>query len=145
MSFVVVGGISAVLHGAPITTYDLDVVHARTPENIQKLLKALSELDAFYREHPQRRLRPNESYLSSAGHQLLTTQYGDLDLRGTIGQSLGYEELLPETTEMEFEGGMKISVLNLSKLIAIKEQLGTEKDKAALPMLRRTLEEQKKR
>jgi hypothetical protein len=32
-----VGGVSAVLHGAPVTTFDLDIVHARDPENIARL------------------------------------------------------------------------------------------------------------
>ena len=35
------------LHGAPVTTFDLDVVHARDPENIARLLSALEELDGF--------------------------------------------------------------------------------------------------
>jgi hypothetical protein len=32
----------------------------------------------------------------------------------------------------------------LDKLIAVKEELGGEKDRAVLPILRRTLEEKKK-
>ena len=31
VDFVVVGGICAVLHGAPIATFDLDLVHSRHP------------------------------------------------------------------------------------------------------------------
>lgn len=34
VEFIVVGGAAAVLHGAPITTRDLDIVHRRTPENV---------------------------------------------------------------------------------------------------------------
>ena len=29
VAFIVVGGVSAVLHGAPVTTLDLDIVHSR--------------------------------------------------------------------------------------------------------------------
>jgi hypothetical protein len=32
VEFIVVGGISAVLQGAPIATFDLDVVHSRSSE-----------------------------------------------------------------------------------------------------------------
>ena len=32
VEFVVVGGVSAVLHGVPITTVDLDVCYRRTPD-----------------------------------------------------------------------------------------------------------------
>ena len=34
VQFIVVGGVSALLNGAPIMTFDLDIVHERSPENI---------------------------------------------------------------------------------------------------------------
>ena len=46
VDFIVVGGVAAVIQGAPVNTFDLDVVHARTPDNIERLLGALRELDA---------------------------------------------------------------------------------------------------
>ena len=46
MEFIVVGGVCAVLHGAPVMTFDLDVVHHRTPGNIARLQAALEALDA---------------------------------------------------------------------------------------------------
>ena len=39
--------------------------------------------------------------------------------------------------------GILVRVLDLEALIAIKEELGGEKDRAVLPVLRRTLEEQR--
>ncbi len=38
VEFVVIGGMAGVLHGAPIATKDLDIVHRRTPENVGRLL-----------------------------------------------------------------------------------------------------------
>jgi hypothetical protein len=35
IEFIVVGGAAAVLHGAPITTQDLDIVHRRTADRPQ--------------------------------------------------------------------------------------------------------------
>jgi hypothetical protein len=49
VDFIVIGGVCAVLHGAPVTTFDVDLVHARTPENIERLLRALESLDTIYR------------------------------------------------------------------------------------------------
>lgn len=54
IAFIVVGGLCAVLHGAPVQTYDLDIVHARTPDNLEKLERALREPGACCREHPQK-------------------------------------------------------------------------------------------
>ncbi len=43
VEFVVVGGVAAVLAGAPISTFDLDIVPARSPANLARLLSALTE------------------------------------------------------------------------------------------------------
>jgi hypothetical protein len=45
---------------------------------------------------------------------------------------------------MDLGEGLRIRVLKLEKLIEIKEQLPGEKDRAMLPLLRRTLEEKRK-
>lgn len=38
VEFIVVGGVCAVLHGAPVYTFDLDLVHSRTAENVDDCL-----------------------------------------------------------------------------------------------------------
>jgi hypothetical protein len=52
VEFVVVGGISAVLQGAPIVTVDLDICYRRTPANIAKLVVALQPLNPRARGLP---------------------------------------------------------------------------------------------
>jgi predicted nucleotidyltransferase len=145
VEFVLVGGLAAVLNGAPVDTFDVDVVHSRDPANVARLLPVLEALDAVFRMQPERRLRPNPSHLSSAGHLNLITRYGPLDLLGTIGRDLGYEDLVPHSVELIISEGIRVRVLDLETLIAIKEELAGEKDLAVLPILRRTLEEKRKR
>ncbi len=144
VEFLVVGGLAAVLNGTPVHTYDVDVVHHRTPENIDRLMPVLENLDAVYRIQPERRLRPGKPALMSTGHQNLITKYGPLDVLGSIGEGLGYEELRPHSTEFLIAEGVSARVLNLETLIEVKEQLGGEKDRAMLPILRRTLAERKR-
>lgn len=139
-----VGGVCAVLHGAPLTTFDLDVVHSREPANIRRLLAALEELEAGYRTPGRRRLRPAESHLASAGHQLLMTRYGPLDLSGAIGAGRDYGALLPHTALLRIRPRFRVRLLDLEALIEIEEETGAAKDKAVLPLLRRTLEESRK-
>jgi predicted nucleotidyltransferase len=67
-----------------------------------------------------------------------------LDFLGTIGEDLTYEDLLPDSEEMDLGEGLRIRVLKLEKLIEIKAELHGEKDRAVLPILRRTLEEKRK-
>lgn len=52
VDFIVTGGVAAVLHGVPVSMFDLDVVHSTAPENVSRLPDALEELDAYYRIHP---------------------------------------------------------------------------------------------
>ena len=129
------------LHGAPVTTFDLDVVHARNRENIARLLSALEELEAVYRVQPERQLRPDESYLAGPGHQLLLTKFGPLDVLGMIGKSRTWEDLRGHSRTMEMEPGVVLRVLDLETLIAVKEELGFPKDTAILPVLRQALKE----
>jgi hypothetical protein len=144
VKFAVVGGLAAVLNGAPVGMLGLDIVPARDEENVTKLLRVLDSIDAIYRMQPGRRLKPDASHLSSPGHHNLITSCGPLDVLGTIGRGLGYEDLLAHTIEMEIGGGVRVRVLNLATIVALKEELGGEKDLAALPILRRTLEQKRR-
>ncbi len=139
VSFIVVGGVAAVLDGAPVNTFDVDIVHSRDPENLTRLLAALQELDARYRYRPE--FGPDESHLAAAGHQLLLTRFGPLDVLGAIGRGWTYADLLPHSQPMEVAPGLAVRVLDLETIIQIKEELGGEKDLAVLPVLRRTLAE----
>ncbi len=61
VEFILVGGVCAVLHGTPVSTFDIDLVHARTAKNISNLLLALEDLDARYRDPAGRVLRVKAS------------------------------------------------------------------------------------
>ncbi len=144
IDFIVVGGVCAVLHGAPVATFDLDLVHSRAPDNVDRLLAVLMSLDAHARGQGSRRIAPDRSHLASPGHLLLMTRFGPLDLLGTIGKNRGYAELLPDTAELEISGDLKVRLLNLETLIDLKREAAREKDLAVLAILRRTLEEKRK-
>lgn len=107
VEFVIVGGVAAVLNGAPVNTFDLDIVSARSEANIQNLLRALESLDAVDRMQPERRIKPNASHLSSPAHHNLITNQGALDIPGTIGRGLNYDELLPHTAEWRLRGSSR--------------------------------------
>ena len=139
VDFIVIGGVAAVLHGAPINTFDLDVIHARNPANVARLLTALATLDAHARGRPN--LRPDAVHLASPGHQLLMTRFGPLDVLGSVGAKRTYEDLLPFAVAMTVAPTVSVRVLRLDWLIRLKEETGGEKDRAILPILRRTLEQ----
>jgi hypothetical protein len=138
--FVVVGGVAAALGGAPVVTLDLDIVHERAPENVARLLDALAELDARYRDPGGRVLRPEATALLGPGHHLLATTAGPVDVLGEVVGGSTYTELLEETTPVPLDGHT-IAVLGLAAVIRLKEALGRDKDRAMLAILRRALVE----
>jgi predicted nucleotidyltransferase len=144
VDFVLVGGLAAVLNGAPVHTFDLDIVHSRKQANMERLLAVLDVLDAVFRAQPERRLKPTLSHLSGPGRLNLLTRFGPLDVLGSIGRGLVFEDLLPDTVRLDIGSGITIRALTLEKLIKLKEELGGEKDRAVLPILRRTLREKER-
>jgi hypothetical protein len=140
VELVVVGMTAAILQGAPMLTNDLDIVHRRTPENVERLLHALEQLDAVYRTD-RRRLRPNASVLSGPGHNLFGTRVGDLDCLGTIDEDLTYEDLVPDSVLIDLGDGFSCRALGLERVIEVKRRAGRPKDLAALPVLLATLDE----
>ena len=139
VEFILVGGVAAVIHGAPVTTFDIDIVHRRTHDNIERLMKALEALDAYYRHVPERLLRPTESHLGTLDRQLLLTRFGPLDVLGMIGDNHSYDDLISHTEPMRIVEDSLINVISLPRLIQSKEEVGHQKDQATLEILRETL------
>jgi len=141
VDFIVVGGVASVLQGAGHTTFDLVLVHSRERGNRERLHALLAKLQARYREHLPKDLRPMPEDLDSDGHLLLLTEHGPLDLLGRIEGGAGFDELEPCSDWMEIGEGLRVRVLKLEEIIRRKESSGREKDREQLPLLRRVLEE----
>ena len=140
VEFIVVGALSSVLQGAPISTFDIDIVHARDADNVDRLLEALDELNARYRGHGDRDRRPDAEALVADGHHLLKTDAGPLDILGVIQGDLSYEDLIGDAVELDFDGE-SVQVLSLRRYVDFVEQSERPKDQGRLQVLRATLEQ----
>ena len=138
IKFILVGGLAAVVQGAPVTTMDVDIVHKRSPENISRLIAFLISIDATYRRPDDKVIGPKEEDISGMGHFLFTTRFGPLDVLAFIEQGKDYEDLLEHTVEIEFRGHI-IRVLNLKTLVELKKTSRDAKDKQRLIVLEETL------
>jgi hypothetical protein len=138
VDFFVVGGVAAQLEGAPVLTLDLDVLFAKTPENQERLLAALRELKARYRDPAGRHIEPDPEKLATMRLHRLLTDLGALDVLGTIGAGLTYQDLAGRTVTYQL-GEVEVRVLELAAVIESKEQADRDKDRAMLPVLRQTL------
>jgi hypothetical protein len=138
VDFFVVGGVAAQLEGAPILTFDLDVLYDKSPENLARLLAALRELKARYRDPAGRHIEPDAEKLATLRLHLLLTELGPLDVLGSIGNGLTYQDLVGRTIPYQL-GESQVRVLELAAVIETKEQANRDKDRATLPVLRQTL------
>ncbi len=135
IEFILVGGAAAVAHGAPISTRDYDVVHARNSGNVARLVALASEVDAYFRtDLSGRRIVPMASHFAGHGQLLLTTTLGPIDFLCELHDGRGFEELLPNSIVFDAEG-RGLRVLDLPTLIEVKTAAGRPKDKLAVAEL----------
>ena len=132
VDYVVVGGVAAVLRGAPVTTFDIDALVKIDAGNADRLLAALDALEARYREHTA--LRPTREEVLAGGHLLLITNSGPLDVLGFIGGGKRYEDVVDATSSIAV-GELAVPVLGIEALIEEKKALGREKDLAVVRLL----------
>jgi hypothetical protein len=139
VEFIVVGGVAAQLEGAPILTFDLDVLYHKHPENLDRLLSALREIRARYRDPAGRHIEPDAEKLQTLRLHLLLTDLGPLDALSVVGNGLVYQDLAHRTIPYHL-GELRVQVLNLEAVIETKQQANRDKDRAVMPVLQRTLE-----
>ncbi|MBN1833203.1 MAG: hypothetical protein JW896_13955 [Deltaproteobacteria bacterium] len=138
VDFILVGGLAAVIQGAPFTTMDVDIVHSQSSENIARLFAFLKSVEAVHRRFDDKLIEPRESDLSGKGHVLLMTRSGPLDVLAVIEEGRSYEDLLGHTVDIDFRGHT-LRVLDLKTLIGLKKSSTDPIDKQRLLVLRETL------
>ena len=137
VEYIVVGGVAAVIHGAPTTTFDLDTLVRLNVVNAERLVRALSQLEARFREH-HNTIRPTIDDIRAGGHLLLMTRAGPLDVLGFIGNQQRYEDLLGASSRIEMSMG-SLRVLDLEALITEKKRMRRPKDNAVVELLEEVL------
>ncbi len=144
VDFILVGGLAAVIQGAPVTTMDVDIVHSQSQDNIARLLSFLKSVDAIHRRLDDKLIEPKERDLSGKGHVLLTTRIGPLDVLAVIEGGRSYEDLVKHTVEIDFRGHT-LRVLDLKTLIELRKTSTDPRDKQRIPVLKETLRQLKEK
>lgn len=142
--YVVVGGLSATVHGATRVTFDIDVVPEWTDANLDRLASALHAAEAALQapEAPTPIDTPLDARsLRQFEVSTWRTKLGDVDViigtptaaRGVLAR---FDSLAKRATEHE-AFGVTILVADLDDVIESKQALGRESDLVALPELHR--------
>lgn len=133
--YVVIGGLAAVTHGAPLITQDVDICYARDDANLQGLTAALTEIHAELRGADRRvRARLDAKMLPAGDAFTFTTDIGWLDLLGTPAGTEGYEDLARTADAFDLFDS-RVLVASVEDLIRMKRASGRPKDLLALEEL----------
>jgi hypothetical protein len=132
---VMVGNAAAALHGAPVTTLDIDFMFRKTPTNLKKLKAVAHSLRAVI-------LKPY--YPVSDLFRLTNDDQGlQLDFMSRLHGIKSFEGLKARSTAVEF-GQHSLKIACLADIIKSKRATGRDRDLAVLNILEKTLDEQEK-
>ncbi|OJU98322.1 MAG: hypothetical protein BGO12_02720 [Verrucomicrobia bacterium 61-8] len=142
--FVIVGGLSVIMHGSALMTRDVDVVCSVDSENLLRIHTALEELHPVHRMTPAKLPFTREQALSGGLKNLyLTTDWGQLDCLGEIKGVGDYEACRRESEILEIDG-CSMRVLSIDALIQAKRAMGRPRDLHAVLELEAIRERQRK-
>ncbi len=129
---VMIGNAAAALHGAPVTTLDIDFMFRKTPTNLTKL-------KAVARDFAATIFQPY--YPVSGLYRLANDDQGlQLDFMARIDGIRSFEGLRSRAELIEF-GQYKLYVASLADIIASKRAANRDRDRAVLEILEKTLEQ----
>jgi len=141
VSFVIIGGVAATVHGSARLTSDIDVVYERSRPNIERLVEALSPLRPYLRGAPPGLpFRFDVETLLRGLNFTLTTDAGPVDVLGEIAGIGDYAAVLAVSEDVSLFGAT-CRCINLDALIVSKRAAGRPKDLEAVAELELIREE----
>jgi hypothetical protein len=128
VQYVLIGGLAAVTHGAPIVTQDVDLCYAREADNVDRLAAALREVNATLRgADPKLPFRLDAQTIQKGDAFTFTTDIGWVDVMAAPAGTSGYEDL-SRTADAFDLFGYRVLVAAVDDLIRMKRAAGRPKD-----------------
>lgn len=140
VTYVVIGGVAAMLQDVPIQeTLDVDVVPERETRNLKALAEALKEMEARLRvpgDPDGVEIPLDERTFRDISTLTFITRFGPFDILFEPSGAPGYAELEERALNLH-RFGVEIAVASLEDLVAMKRTTGREKDAEHLSVLLR--------
>ncbi|MGH2854292.1 MAG: hypothetical protein ACRDLF_08900 [Solirubrobacteraceae bacterium] len=134
VEYVVIGGLAVQVHGHVRMTNDVDLIPSPTPENLDRLAEALTELDA-------RVLNPGSEHLAIDAHMLpratlweLSTRHGDIDVLHDAPGAAPFRQLRERALTIML-GEHPVPIAGRDDLIRMKRATGRPVDLADIAAL----------
>jgi hypothetical protein len=132
VDFVVVGGVAGLAQGSAYPTFDLDVAYARDSANLERLVRALQELEVTLRGAPKDLpFQLDSRTLENGANFTFDSPFGKFDVLGDLEGSGGYEQLRRRAAKAPV-AGVEVRVASIDHLIAMKRAANRPKDRNML-------------
>ena len=138
VAYVLIGGLARVIRGTDEVTHGIDVCPSLRPENVERLERALSELEAKRTGRGKLEL---EKAIQDEPVLTLRTAGGELRIvPEPAGTRRGYDDLRRAATREHIGHGLRPNVASVADLARMTAALGREADADRLRELRRIME-----
>lgn len=135
VAYVVIGDLAGVLHGSDLSARGLEITPSLKPGNLERLERALEDLDAPPRARARvQQLDPEHAAVS------VRTPRGELVLTPAPAGTRGYEDLRRAATREPLGQGIRAPIASAPDLIRILAAQGREQDLVLERRLRRVVE-----
>jgi hypothetical protein len=138
VTYVLVGGFARIVQGTEEMTHGLDLTPSLREQNLERLERALDEVDATRVDGQT--LRLDADALASHSVHELKTRYGELKLVPKPAGTRGYDDLRRAATREPLGRGVRPSVASVGDLARMLSALQDEERLPQLMQLRRITE-----
>jgi hypothetical protein len=131
VEYVIVGGYAVAAYGFSRATKDLDVLIRATPENAEKVFRALAEFGA-----PMSDYTVNDFYGNPASFVQFGLPPNRIDILQSI-EGVDEEQIWPTQQRLPVDAELHANFLSLENLIQNKQHVGRLSDKADVDELKK--------
>ena len=133
-----IGGLARVIQGSDELTRGIDLTPSPRPQNLERLQRALENLNA--RRRDRKPLELGDARPRTRPVLALTSDAGEMKIVLEPAGTRGYDDLRHRATREPIGEGLRPPVADAGDLVRMLEALGREHDRPTIETMQRVLE-----